>query len=78
MEIRFEANNVLNKPKWGNPNNGVNFDTFNINPDGSRVIDNPDFMVVDDYDSGAMRQARVALRFSYYLTRSPGRHRPAR
>jgi hypothetical protein len=66
MEIRFEANNVLNKPKWANPNGGLNFDTFRTNPDGSRTIDNPDFLVVDDIASGtSMRQARVALRFSY-------------
>jgi hypothetical protein len=64
MEIRFEANNVLNKPKWSNPNTGLNFDTFRTNPDGSRTIDNPDFMVVDG-TTGSMRQARVALRFSY-------------
>jgi hypothetical protein len=64
MEIRFEANNVLNRPKWANPNGGVNWDTFRFNPDGSRTVDNPDFMVVDD-TTGSMRQARVALRFSY-------------
>jgi hypothetical protein len=33
-------------------------------PDGSRTINNPDFMVVDG-TTGSMRQARVALRFSY-------------
>jgi hypothetical protein len=66
MEIRFEANNVLNKPKFANPNGGLNFDTFRTNPDGSRTIDNPDFLVVDNIASGtSMRQARVALRFSY-------------
>jgi hypothetical protein len=64
FEIRFEANNVLNKPKWSNPNNDVDYDTFIINPDGSRTLDDPDFMVVDG-TTGSMRQARVALRFSY-------------
>ncbi len=66
LEIRFEANNVLNRPKWGNPNSGLNWDTFTINPDGTRTIDNTDFMVIDDLASGySARQARVALRFSY-------------
>jgi hypothetical protein len=60
MELRFEANNVLNKPKWSNPNNEVDFDTFN--PDGS--LNDIDFMVVDG-TTGSMRQARVTLRFSY-------------
>jgi hypothetical protein len=60
MEIRFEANNVLNKPKWSNPNNSVDFDTFL--PDGT--LNDFDFMVVDG-TTGSMRQARVALRFSY-------------
>jgi hypothetical protein len=64
LEIRFEANNFLNKPKWDVPNGSVNFSTFITNPDGSRTINNPDFMVVDD-TTGSMRQARVALRFSY-------------
>jgi hypothetical protein len=64
LEVRFEANNVLNKPKWTIPNNSVNFNTFTTNPDGSRTIDNLDFMVVDG-TTGSMRQARVALRFSY-------------
>jgi hypothetical protein len=64
LEIRFEANNVLNKPKWSIPNNSVNFNTFITEPDGSRTINNPDFMVVDG-TTGTMRQARVALRFSY-------------
>jgi hypothetical protein len=64
LELRFEANNVLNKPKWGTPNNSLNFNTFITNPDGTRTINNPDFMVVDD-TTGSMRQARVALRFSY-------------
>jgi hypothetical protein len=64
LELRFEANNVLNKPKWSNPNDDVDFDTFIINPDGTRTIDDPDFMVVDG-TTGSMRQARVALRFSY-------------
>jgi len=66
MEIRVEASNVLNKPKWSTPNSGgnngtgVNFDTFN--PDGT--IENLDFMVVDG-TTGSMRQVRVGLRFSY-------------
>jgi hypothetical protein len=64
LEIRFEANNVLNKPKWSNPNTGLNHDTFITNPDGSRTLNNLDFMVVDG-TTGSMRQARVALRFSY-------------
>jgi hypothetical protein len=64
MEIRVEANNVLNRPKWSTPNGGVDFDTFLINPDGSRTINDPDFMVVDG-TTGSMRQVRVGLRFSY-------------
>jgi hypothetical protein len=64
LEVRFEANNVLNKPKWSNPNTGLNHDTFITNPDGSRTLNNLDFMVVDG-TTGSMRQARVALRFSY-------------
>ena len=64
LEIRFEANNFLNRPRWSTPNGGVNFDTFIEHPDGSRTINNPDFMVVDGTE-GSMRQARVALRFSY-------------
>jgi hypothetical protein len=64
LEIRFEANNVLNRPKWSNPNNDVDYDTFLINPDGTRTLNDPDFMVVDG-TTGSMRQARVALRFSY-------------
>ena len=64
LEIRFEANNFLNKPKWSNPNGDVDFDTFIINPDGTRTLNDPDFMVVDG-TVGSMRQARVALRFSY-------------
>jgi hypothetical protein len=64
LELRFEANNVLNRPKWSNPNDDVDFDTFIINPDGTRTLNDPDFMVVDG-TTGSMRQARVALRFSY-------------
>jgi hypothetical protein len=64
LELRFEANNVLNKPKWSNPNDDVDFDTFIVNPDGSRTLNDLDFMVVDG-TTGSMRQARVALRFSY-------------
>jgi hypothetical protein len=64
LEVRFEANNVLNRPKWSNPNDDVDFDTFIINPDGSRTLNDLDFMVVDG-TTGSMRQARVALRFSY-------------
>jgi hypothetical protein len=69
LEIRFEANNVLNKPKWSNPNSAgnndrLNWDTFIINPDGSRTLNDLDFMVVDG-TTGSMRQAHVALRFSY-------------
>jgi len=64
MEIRVEANNVLNRPKWDVPNGGVNFDTFLEHPDGTRTVNNPDFMVVDD-TTGSMRQVRVGLRFSY-------------
>ena len=64
LEIRFEANNFLNKPKWSNPNTGVDYDTFIINPDGSRTLNDQNFMVVDG-TTGSMRQARVALRFSY-------------
>jgi hypothetical protein len=64
LEVRFEANNVLNRPKWSNPNGGVDFDTFIVNPDGSRTLNDFDFMVVDG-TTGSMRQARVALRFSY-------------
>ena len=29
LEIRFEANNVLNRPKWGLPTNSVGLETFN-------------------------------------------------
>ena len=47
---------------WSNPNNAVDFDTFNA--DG-RSVNDPDFMVVDGITTGSMRQARVALRFSY-------------
>jgi hypothetical protein len=64
MEIRVEANNVLNRAKWDVPNGGLNFSTFLTNPDGSRTINNPDFMVVDD-TTGSMRQVRVGLRFTY-------------
>jgi hypothetical protein len=64
LEVRFEANNVLNKPKWSNPNGGVDFDTFITNPDGTRTLNDPDFMVVDG-TTGSMRQARLGLRFSY-------------
>ena len=60
MEVRFEANNVLNKPKWSTPNNSVGLSTFN--PDGT--INDRDFMVVDG-TTGSMRQARLGLRFSY-------------
>jgi hypothetical protein len=67
LEIRFEANNVLNRPKWSIPNaedGELDFGTFITNPDGSRTINDADFMVVDD-TTGSMRQARVTLRFSY-------------
>jgi hypothetical protein len=64
LEIRLEANNVLNRPKWSNPNGGVDFDTFIVSPDGSRTLNDMDFMVVDG-TTGSMRQMRVALRFSY-------------
>jgi hypothetical protein len=60
LEIRFEANNVLNRPKWANPNASLNYDTFNAD----RTVVDPDFMVIDD-TVGDMRQARIALRFSY-------------
>jgi hypothetical protein len=64
MEIRVEANNVLNRPKWSNPNDDVDYDTFITNPDGSRTINDPDFMVVDG-TTGSMRQVRLGVRFSY-------------
>ncbi len=64
LEIRFEANNFLNKPKWSNPNGSVDFDTYITNPDGSRTLNDLDFMVVDG-TTGSMRQMRVGLRFSY-------------
>jgi hypothetical protein len=64
LEIRFEANNVLNRPKWSNPNTDVDFDTFVRNADGTRTLNDLDFMVVDG-TTGSMRQARVGLRFSY-------------
>jgi hypothetical protein len=64
LEIRFEANNVLNRPKWSNPNDDVDFDTFILNPDGTRTLNDPDFMVVDG-TTGSMREARIGLRFSY-------------
>jgi hypothetical protein len=66
LEIRVEANNVLNSVKYDNPNGGVNFDTFRTNPDGSRTIDNPDFLVVDGFANNYIsRQVRIGLRFSY-------------
>jgi hypothetical protein len=66
LEIRLEANNVLNSVKYSNPNGGVNYDTFRTNPDGSRTIDNPDFLVVDGFANNYIsRQVRVGLRFSY-------------
>ncbi len=62
LEIRFEANNVLNRPKWGTPNNAVALDTFSLD---HTTVDS-DFMVVDNVQDGtSMRQARVGLRFSY-------------
>jgi hypothetical protein len=64
LEIRFEANNVLNKPKWETPEAGLDFDTFITNPDGTRTLDDNEFMVITD-TPGSMRQARVMLRFSY-------------
>ncbi len=64
LEIRLEANNVLNRPSWSTPNTEVDFDTFVVNPDGSRRLNDADFMVVDG-TTGSMRQMRVALRFSY-------------
>jgi hypothetical protein len=52
--------------KYDNPNGGVNFDTFRTNPDGSRTIDNPDFLVVDGFANNYIsRQVRIGLRFSY-------------
>jgi hypothetical protein len=64
LEIRFEANNVLNRPKWDTPDSGLNHDTFIQNPDGTRTLDDNEFMVVTD-TVGSMRQARIGLRFSY-------------
>jgi hypothetical protein len=64
FEIRFEANNILNRPKWDNPEAELDFDTFIRNPDGTRTLDDNEFMVITD-TTGSMRQARVALRFSY-------------
>jgi hypothetical protein len=64
LEIRFEANNILNKPTWETLEPSIDHDTFITNPDGSRTLDDTDFMVIDDTD-GPMRQARVAIRFSY-------------
>jgi hypothetical protein len=62
LEIRFEANNVLNRPKWGIPNNSVGLETFNAD---HTTVDS-DFMVVDNVQDGtSMRQARIGLRFSY-------------
>jgi hypothetical protein len=62
LEIRVEANNVLNSVKYDNPNNGVDFDTFNA--DGS--INDNDFMIVDGFANNYVaRQVRVGLRFSY-------------
>jgi hypothetical protein len=57
---------VLNSVKYDNPNGGVNFDTFRTNPDGTRTINNPDFLVVDGFANNYIsRQVRVGLRFSY-------------
>jgi hypothetical protein len=64
LEVRFEANNILNKPKWETPEAEVDFDTFIVNPDGTRTLDDNEFMVITD-TTGSMRQARVAIRFSY-------------
>jgi hypothetical protein len=60
LEIRFEANNVLNRPQWSIPNNAIGLDTFNAD----RTSVDADFMVVDG-TTGSMRQARIGLRFSY-------------
>jgi hypothetical protein len=64
LEIRFEANNILNKPTWETLEPSIDHDTFITNPDGSRTLDDTDFMVIDDTE-GSMRQARIMLRFSY-------------
>jgi hypothetical protein len=64
LEIRFEANNVLNRPKWATPEAGLDFDTFIRNPDGTRTLNDNSFMVITD-TTGSMRQARIGLRFSY-------------
>ena len=55
---------MLNKPKWDTPDSGLNYDTFMTDPDGTRTLDDNEFMVITD-TTGSMRQARVAIRFSY-------------
>jgi hypothetical protein len=65
LEVRFEANNILNRPTWETPENGLDFDTFIINADGSRTLNDNEFMVITDTTNRPMRQMRVGLRFSY-------------
>lgn len=60
MELRMEARNGTNTPRWGNPNSGAG--AMRLNPDGSLAALN-NFMAITS--ASAERQFRMGIRFQY-------------
>lgn len=60
MEVRLEARNGTNTPRWGNPNSGAA--SMQLNPDGSlKALNN--FMCITS--ASAERQFRMGIRFQF-------------
>jgi hypothetical protein len=62
MQIRMEAFNITNRPRFSNP--GGNVSNLRLNPDGS-VRDLNGFAVITSTQDGSERQVRLGIRFGW-------------
>jgi len=62
LEVRMEAFNVTNRPRFSNP--GGNVSNLLLNPDGS-VRDLNGFAVITQTNDGSERQVRFGVRLGW-------------
>ena len=62
LQLRFEAFNVTDTPRFANP--GANVSNLRLNPDGS-VQNLNGFAVITGTNDGSERQMRVGVRFGW-------------
>ena len=62
VQLRFEAFNVTNRPRFSNP--GANVSNLRLNPDGT-VQNLNGFAVITGTQDGSERQMRLGIRFGW-------------